>query len=65
VRDEPGSGSELVDPDGVDGDDRADFLVFGIGSEGNGVVGGPREGLGSVVVAIVGVEGVVGGGTNG
>jgi hypothetical protein len=53
VREEPGNGRELLEPNGVDGDDRADFLVLGIGREGKGVVGGPIDGLGSVVVAIV------------
>jgi hypothetical protein len=53
VREEPGRGSELVEAVGVAGVDRADFLVLGTGSEGKGVVGGPNEGRGSVVVAIV------------
>jgi hypothetical protein len=51
---DPGRGREDVDAPGVVGPEREVFLVFGIGSAGKGVVGGPNEGLGSAVVAIVG-----------
>jgi hypothetical protein len=49
----PGRGREIVEADGDEGEEREDLRVLATGSEGRGVFGGPNDGRGSAVVAVM------------
>jgi hypothetical protein len=54
---EPGRGNEVVEAAGDEGEESEDLRVLAIGREGSGVVGGPKDGRGSVVVAMLATKG--------